>query len=161
MPKPKGNDIKTTRQVAARIGRDHYTVQIRAGRHEMTADEPEGVGGKDLGGSPYDYLLAALGACTVMTLRMYADRKEMALDSVTVHLSHEKVHAEDGEACSDSNGGRSGGGSVAAKIDRIDRVLELDGDLSVAERNRLVEIANKCPVHRTLTSKTIVETQLA
>ena len=155
-PAAQPTRITTDRQVAARIGRDHYTVQIRAGRHAMVADEPEAAGGADLGGSPYDYLLAALGACTVMTLRMYADRKQLALDSVTVHLSHEKVHAEDTAACGDEPAGGSG-----SKIDRIERVLEIEGDLSDDERARLAEIADKCPVHRTLTSRTVVETRLA
>lgn len=157
MPPPGEADVRTSRQVAARIGRDHYTVQMRAGRHTMIADEPASVGGKDLGGSPYDYLLAALGACTVMTLRMYADRKELPLESVTVHLSHEKVHATDGEAC----GEESGSSSARTKIDRIERVLEMDGDLSAEQRERLAEIADKCPVHKTLTSRTVVETRLA
>ena len=163
MPAPGDPEIKTNRQVAARIGRDHYTVQMRAGRHAMVADEPASVGGKDLGGSPYDYLLAALGACTVMTLRMYADRKELPLESVTVHLSHEKVHATDGAACGEEaqGAGAAGtGGGRSQKIDRIERVLELDGDLTDEQRDRLVEIADKCPVHRTLTTPTVVETRL-
>jgi len=155
MPAPTTPEIKTNRQVAARIGRDNYTVQIRAGRHAMVADEPASVGGKDLGGSPYDHLLAALGSCTVMTLRMYADRKELPLESVTVHLSHEKVHASDGAACD-----REAGGRTKAKIDRIERVLELEGDLTEEQRTRLTEIADMCPVHRTLTSTTVVETRL-
>lgn len=154
MPAPEEEPIRTSRQVAARIGRDRYTVQMRAGRHTMIADEPERVGGRDLGGSPYDYLLAALGSCTVMTLRMYADRKDMALDSVTVHLSHERIHADDGASC---DGASAAAGS---KIDRIERVLEIQGNLTDAERARLVEIADKCPVHRTLTSRTVVETWL-
>lgn len=116
------------------------------------------MGGKDLGGSPYDFLLAALGACTVMTLRMYADRKEVPLDSVTVHLSHDKVHATDGASCDGEAGGSESGRSQ--KIDRIERVLEIRGDLTDEERDRLVEIADKCPVNRTLTSRTVVETRL-
>ena len=156
MPSPSTPEVETNRQVAARIGRDLYTVQLRAGRHAMVADEPESVGGKDLGGSPYDYLLAALGSCTVMTLRMYADRKKLPLDSVTVHLSHEKVHANDGAACDRETGGRS-----KPKIDRIERVLELEGDLAEDQRTRLTEIADMCPVHQTLTSTTVVETRLA
>jgi uncharacterized OsmC-like protein/fermentation-respiration switch protein FrsA (DUF1100 family) len=159
LPEPVESELKTNRQVAARIGRDHYTVQMRAGRHEMIADEPARVGGSDLGGSPYDYLLAALGACTVMTLRMYADRKELALESVTVHLSHEKVHATDGTSCADEVDGTSNG-SGTTKIDRIERVLEFEGDLTSEQRTRLLQIADKCPVHQTLTSRTDVETLL-
>jgi putative redox protein len=166
MPEPTSAELETNRQVAARIGRDRYTVQMRAGRHTMIADEPAKVGGKDLGAGPYDYLLASLGACTVMTLRMYADRKDWPLESVTVHLSHEKVHAEDGDEAvnrpgdgdGDGSGARSGSG---AKIDRIERVLEMTGDLDEDQRNRLTEIADKCPVHRTLTTPTIVDTRLA
>ena len=117
----------------------------------MTADEPENVGGKNLGPGPYEYLLAGLGACTVMTLRMYADRKNLQMDSVTVHLTHQKVHADDCESCESGTGGM---------LDRIERVLVIDGDLNEAQRRRLAEIADRCPVHRTLTSSVIVDTTL-
>ena len=168
LPKQSDDKIETNQQVAARIGREQYTVQIQAGKHAMVADEPASAGGRDLGGNPYDYLLASLGACTAMTLRMYADRKEIPLESVTVHLSHRKVHATDQAACmADGTSNESLGGkpeaqapAMPAMIDAIDRVIVLDGDLSPTDREKLLAIADKCPVHRTLGSKTVVETRL-
>jgi len=126
-------------QVVTRTGQ-HLRTEVAAGRHGLIADEPESVGGDDAGPTPYDFLLSGLGACTGMTLRMYADRKEWDLDAAVVHLSHEKVHAEDCRNCETEEG----------KIDRIERTIELHGDLSGEQRDRLLEIANKCPVHRTL-----------
>lgn len=153
VPEPSVVDLKTNQQVAARIEREKYTVQIRAGRHTMIADEPESVGGQDLGGNPYDHLLASLGACTAMTLRTYADRKEIDLESATIHLSHEKFYATDCEEC--------GSTGAETRIDRIERVVELEGNLSDEQRARMLEIADKCPVHRTLTSPTVIDTRLA
>jgi len=127
-----------------------YRTEIAAGRHPLVADEPESVGGTDAGPTPYDYLLAALGSCTGMTLRMYADRKDWPLDEATVRLSHEKVHAEDCDQCDTDEG----------KVDRIVREIELTGDLSPDQRDRLLEIANKCPVHRTLHSEIDVQSSL-
>jgi putative redox protein len=127
-----------------------YRTEIAAGRHPLVADEPESVGGTDAGPTPYDYLLAALGSCTGMTLRMYADRKDWPLDEATVRLSHEKVHAEDCDHCDTDDG----------KVDRIVREIELTGDLSPDQRERLLEIANKCPVHRTLHSEIDVQSSL-
>jgi putative redox protein len=98
------------------------------------------VGGTETGPTPYDYLLAALGSCTGMTLRMYADRKGWPLEAATVELSHEKIHAEDCEHCDTTEG----------KVDHVERTIELTGDLSADQRDRLLEIANMCPVHRTL-----------
>ncbi len=126
-------------QVTTRTG-TAYRTEIQAGPHALVADEPEDVGGDDAGPSPYDYLLSALGSCTGMTLRMYADRKEWSLDEAIVRLSHEKVHAADCENCDTDTG----------KIDRIEREIEVRGDLTDEQRDRLLEIANKCPVHRTL-----------
>ncbi|PSQ95143.1 MAG: osmotically inducible protein C [Bacteroidetes bacterium SW_9_63_38] len=127
-----------------------YRTEIAAGRHPLVADEPEEVGGTDAGPTPYDYLLAALGSCTGMTLRMYADRKDWPLDGATVRLSHETVHAQDCDHCDTSEG----------KVDRIVRDIELTGDLSTEQRERLLEIANKCPVHRTLHSEIDVQSSL-
>lgn len=132
------------------IGKGKFTQQITIGEHILTADEPVTSGGNDLGPSPYGFLLAALGACTSMTLRMYAEFKKIPLENVIVHLTHDKVHAEDCENCEDSN----------AKIDHIDRKIELIGKLTPEQQQKLLEIANKCPVHRTLTSKIVITTEL-
>ena len=112
--------------------------------------EPASVGGTNLGPSPYDFLLMALGACTSMTLRLYANHKKLDLADVQVRLRHERVHAEDCNACMDAT----------SKIDRITRTITLNGDLGEAERNRLLEIADRCPVHRTLEGEPRIETEL-
>jgi uncharacterized OsmC-like protein len=143
--------LQTDRQVAAKCGTEHYVVTVRAGNHSLTADEPESAGGQDQGPSPYDYLLAGLGACIVMTVRMYADRKEWPVEAITVHLSHEKV-ASDGE---------DGGGGSSGKVDQIECTLEVEGDLTEEQRGRIVEIAGKCPVHRTLTGPVRISMDLA
>ena len=117
-----------------------YRTEVQAGSHTLAADEPEDIGGTDTGPTPYDLLLAALGACTGMTLRMYADRKDWPLRETTVRLEHEKVHADDCETCESKEG----------KIDQIQRTIEVTGDLDDGQRQRLLDIANKCPVHRTL-----------
>ena len=137
-------------EVLVRGGAEGYYQRITAGSHQMEADEPRSVGGTDRGPTPYDLLLASLGTCTAMTLRMYADRKEWPLGEVEVRLRHSKIHAKDCESCVTEKG----------KIDRIDRTLRLDGDLSDEQRARLVEIADRCPVHRTLTSETVIFTEL-
>jgi len=130
---------------------DGYRTKIQAGRHAFVADEPTDIGGTDTGPTPYDLLLAALGSCTGMTLRMYADRKEWPLRETTVRLEHAKVHAKDCEDCEKEDG----------KIDRITREIEVSGDLDDAQRERLLEIANKCPVHRTLHNEIRVVSSLA
>jgi putative redox protein len=112
-------------------------------RHRLRADEPAGYGGTDSGPSPYEYLLAGLGACTAMTVRMYARHKSLALERVSVTLRHDKIHAKDCEDCETREG----------RIDRIQRDIELEGELSDGERKRLMEIADRCPVHRTLHSE--------
>ena len=140
--------IDETYPVAARIERSHYRVAMNAAGHELVADEPESYGGGDAGPSPYDYLLAALGSCTAMTLRMYADRKELPLDEVTVRMNFERVHARDCEECESASG----------KVGRIERIVHMKGDLSDEQRAKLIEIADKCPVHRTLTTEMIIHT---
>lgn len=121
--------------------------RIAVGRHVLAADEPEPAGA-DTGPSPYDLLLAALGTCTSMTVRMYAARKKWKLDNVRVSLRHTRVHATDCADCETRDG----------KVDHIDRMIRLDGDLDADQRQRLLEIADRCPVHRTLRSPTIIET---
>lgn len=136
-------------QVVARTG-GAYQTEIKAGSHSLVSDEPEDVGGDDAGPTPYDLLLSALGSCTGMTLRMYADRKEWPLDETVVRLRHEKIHAKDCEDCETKEG----------RIDRIRREIEVNGALSDEQRQRLLEIANKCPVHRTLNSEIDVRSSL-
>ncbi len=120
-----------------------FTTELTVGEQSLIADEPTEMGGTNLGPSPYGYLLGALGSCTVMTLRMYADRKKWPLRQAVCHLRHAKVHAADCEACETS-------GDPKAKVDRIERTIELRGDLDEAQRKRMMEIADRCPVHRTL-----------
>lgn len=134
--------------VTVRTGSTFRTeIRSRAG-HTMIADEPISLGGTNLGPNPYDYLLASLGSCTSITLRMYANRKQWPLEAVIVRLTHDKVHAADCEACESSN----------RRIDYIVRELELQGPLDEKQRQRLVEIADKCPVHRTLHNEVMVKT---
>ena len=109
-------------------------------RHHIVADEPKSVGGADLGVTPYDLLLAALGTCTSMTLRMYAKRKNLNVDTIAVKLEHDRIHSTDCGSCEDQPG----------KVDQIRRMIRIEGDLTDAQRNRMLEIADMCPVHRTL-----------
>ena len=122
--------------------------EIKVGRHRLLADEPVAAGGLDSGPGPYDLVLAGLGACTSMTLRLYAERKALPLDRVTVRLAHSRIHAADCENCETKEG----------MLDRIDRVITLSGNLDEDQRKRLLEIADKCPVHRTLTSEIDIRT---
>lgn len=137
--------------VVSETGRGKFTQSVAMGDHLLIADEPRDVGGLDSGPSPYDLLLAALGACTSMTLRMYADRKSIALEHVSVQLRHAKIHAADCQTCETSQG----------QIDRIERLITLEGNLDDTTRARLLEIADKCPVHRTLTSEIDIQTALS
>jgi putative redox protein len=127
-----------------------FAQQITAGPHHLQSDEPASAGGTDTGATPYDLLLAALGSCTSMTLGMYARRKQWPLTRVTVHLRHSREHAADCAACETTD----------AKLTVIDRQIELDGALSEEQRTRLLEIANRCPVHLTLTSTIDIRTTL-
>jgi putative redox protein len=130
-------------------GSGTYTQEITIGRHQLAADEPRPIG-DDAGPSPYDLLLAALGACTSMTVRMYANRNGWQLERVRVTLRHSRIHAED---CADCE-------TRAGWIDHIDRDLELAGDLDDSQRQRLLHIAGRCPVHQTLTSEVDIATSL-
>ena len=136
-------------QVVVKTGEGMCT-EISAAGHTVVADEPESLGGTDLGPTPYDYLLGALGGCTAITLRMYADRKGWPLESVTVRLSQDRIHAKDCEECETEEG----------RIDRIEREIELAGPLDEEQRRRLLEIADMCPVHRTLKTEVLVENTL-
>ena len=129
-------------------GEGKFQQLVAAGRHRIFADEPTSVGGRDSGLSPYDLLLAALGSCTAMTVRLYADRKGLPLTGVSVDLAHSRIHAEDCEHCETKEG----------LIDRIDRVIAFEGPLDAETRQRLLEIAEKCPVHRTLKSENDIRT---
>lgn len=124
---------------------------ISVGPHELVADETEAAGSNDAGPDPYEYLLASLGACTNMTLRLYANRKGWILDEIQTELSHSRSYVVDCENCERTN----------AMVDRIERRISLFGELSEEQRNRLLEIADRCPVHRTLTSEIVIHTDLA
>ncbi len=137
-------------QVIVRTGKSGFRTEVKAGEHVLLADEPEKYGGTDTGPNPYDYLVTALGTCTSMTLRMYADRKKWPLDSITVRLSHSKIHASDCRDCESKEG----------KIDVIEREIDVDGELDDQQRQRLLEIADMCPVHRTLHGEVKVMSKL-
>ncbi len=146
-------ELKTDEQVVVQLDKqDIYTADIQAGRHGIVADEPEEFGGNDFGPSPYELLNASLGACTAMTLQMYAKRKKWPLERVQVHLSHRKTtfYYEDMTNLDPKTG----------KIDRFERIIKLEGDLDAEQRKRLMEIANKCPIHRTLANPQVFATRL-
>src|ERR1700704_4812706 len=124
---------------------------VAVGPHRMLADEPVAAGGQDSGPGPYDFVLAGLGACTSMTMRMYADRKSLPVERITVTLKHSKIHAADCAECETREG----------MLDQIDRVISIEGSLDDDQRKRLMEIADKCPVHRTLTSEIRIVTKAA
>jgi uncharacterized OsmC-like protein/fermentation-respiration switch protein FrsA (DUF1100 family) len=140
------------RQVVVRETRNSKFQQtVSIGPHQMLADEPIAAGGEDSGPGPYDFVLAGLGACTSMTMRMYADRKSLPLQRVTVTLKHSKIHAEDCAECE----------TRAGMLDQIERVIAIEGALDAEQRQKLLEIADKCPVHRTLTSEIRIVTRAA
>lgn len=132
-------------------GEGKFTQTLTSGPHQLIADEPEDVGGDNKGPGPYEYVLLGLGACTNMTIRMYADHKKIPLQRVRTILSHRKVHAEDCADCETKDG----------KIDEIVREITLEGELTGEQRERLLQIANRCPVHNTLTSEIVVRTRLS
>jgi putative redox protein len=126
-----------------------FTQEITVGEHTLVGDEPASVGGDNLGPNPYDFLLAALGSCTSMTLRMYARHKKLPLERVTVKLKHGRVHAKDCEDCNSDKG----------FVDIIEREIRIEGDeLTNEQKSRMLEIADRCPVHRTLHSEVKVRT---
>ena len=132
-----------TADVVVRGDARSFRQQIVAGKHHLLADEPVSAGGDDSGPDPYDYLLTALGACTSMTIGLYARRKQMPLESITVSLWHSRIYANDCEECESKEG----------MLDRIELEVELTGSLNAEQHAKLMEIAAKCPVHRTLTSE--------
>ncbi len=137
-------------QVQASVGPAGFTTDIRAGVHRQVADEPVTVGGAEMGPTPYDYLLSALGACTAMTLRMYADRRQWPLEAVDVSLKHRKIHAADCLACDTRKG----------YVDQIEREISVSGPLDESQQARLLEIADRCPVHRSLHSEISIVSRL-
>ncbi|MFT5337262.1 MAG: putative OsmC-like protein/alpha/beta superfamily hydrolase [Luteibaculaceae bacterium] len=142
--------IKTSEQVVVKIGNKGLTTDILAAGHPITADEPESAGGDNFGPSPYDLLLASLGACTAMTLRLYADRKKWNLDEVIIHLSHGKTYTADCKNCDEKG----------AKLDHIEKSISLIGNLDDSQKQRLLEIADKCPVHKSLSNTIIIKSEL-
>ncbi|MEM9549190.1 MAG: bifunctional alpha/beta hydrolase/OsmC family protein [Bacteroidota bacterium] len=147
---PKSEKLETHKEVVAQLGNSGFTTEIMAGAHGLIADEPEEVGGNDFGPDPYELLNASLGACTAMTLQMYARRKKWDLQEVKVHLSFHRSYRDDCEHC-DIN---------ERRLEVFDREIEIKGDLDDAQVSRLLEIANKCPVHRTLEASAEVRTKL-
>jgi putative redox protein len=134
--------------IVRETGKGKFQQEVRSGRHHLTADEPTNVGGLDSGPGPYDLLLAALGACTSMTLRLYAEQKKLPLKRVEVRLRHDRIYAADCAECETKQG----------LLDHIERVISLEGDLDAKQRARLMEIADMCPVHKTLTSEVRIHT---
>lgn len=147
---PKEETLRSDKEVVVRLGAQGFTTDVMVRHHSLTADEPTSIGGNDYGPSPYELLSASLGACTAMTIQMYARRKKWDVQEVVVHLHHRKDYAQDMTNTDEKN----------SKIDHFDRIVELKGDLDDAQRTRLLEIANKCPVHKTLHSDVEVSTRL-
>lgn len=147
----KAANVKPGTVLVSEAGQGKFANHISiGGRHTLLADEPENYGGTDTGPTPYDLLLAALGACKTMTMRMHADRKGFAMKQAKVTLKHNKIHAEDCEDCETTDG----------RIDQIETEIEVIGDLSAEERQKIVDIAEKCPVHRTLHSEVNIKTKV-
>src|SRR5690606_1011451 len=150
---PREPSLESEYQTIALTGdkESGFTTLIKAGRHYLTADEPEDVGGNDFGPTPYQFLASSLAACTAMTLRMYANRKEMDVTEIKVHVSHSRRYSDD--AAHDDQ--------TDARIDHFERMIEIEGDISDQQRQRMIEIANKCPVHKTLEGHIEISTALA
>lgn len=149
LPQNTEKKFQSHLQSAARIDdRKGFITEVNAGGHTLLADEPKDAGGDDLGPTPYDLLAASLATCTAMTLKMYAKRKEWALNEATVHVKHERIHHED------SSSGQHN------KVDQFTREIRVEGNLDESQVQRLLEIANRCPVHRSLENKIEIETSM-
>ncbi|MCM4166425.1 hypothetical protein KCTC52924_03358 [Arenibacter antarcticus] len=143
--------LDTKHQVVASLDKDDgFTTEMKMGNHYITADEPVSFGGNDFGPSPYEFVSAGLSACTAMTIQMYAKRKKWPLENVEVHITYQKVHASDCENCE----------SPQSKIDTFEREIKLTGNLDEEQISKILEIADKCPVHRTLHNKIIINTKI-
>lgn len=147
---PEKEELSTDHMVVANLGEEGFTTQMKAGKHFFISDEPKSFGGEDLGPSPYELISGALAACTSMTIQMYARRKKWPLNNVETHVNHKKTHAEDCENCERNT----------AKIDVFEREIVLKGNLDEKQQQKLLEIADKCPVHRTLHNKVEIRTHL-
>ncbi len=147
---PAKEELEAEKQVAVRLGQDGYTTEVMVRHHSLTADEPESVGGNDFGPTPYELVAAGLGTCTAMTMHMYARRKKWDLQEVVVHLDHRKDYPADSENMDDPK----------SRIDHFSRVIQVVGKLNKAQLQRLLEIADKCPVHRTMNSEVAIQTEL-
>jgi len=141
----------TTPHIVVRGDAENFEQEITAGKHRLVADEPVSAGGGDAGPDPYDYLLASLGVCTSMTVGLYARRKQFPLENITVSLRHSRIYAEDCEECETKEG----------MLDRIEMEIEMTGSLTAEQHTKLMEIAAKCPIHRTLTSEINIRTRAA
>jgi putative redox protein len=148
---PKKEKLEVLKEVAVRLGHQGFTTDVMVRKHGLTADEPESIGGNDFGPSPYELLTAGLGACTAMTLQMYARRKKWDLQEVIVHLEHYKDYATDLSNMEEDK----------SKIDHFGRTIELEGNLDDEQKKRLLEIANRCPVHKTLHNPVEITTKLS
>jgi putative redox protein len=147
---PETGSVRAEMADVKESGRGKFAVEITVGPNAFAADEPEGLGGNDLGPRPHELLLAGLGACTAMTLRMYADRKGIPLKRVSVHLGRRKIKSADCPDCVSKDG----------EVEEMTREITLEGDLDAETRQRLLDIANKCPVHKTLTGEIKIRTSL-
>lgn len=150
LPRKRENELQSDEAVLAQLEEGPFLTRILAGKHHLLADEPKNIGGQDLGPTPYELVAAGLGACTSMTIKMYTERKGWAVEVINVHLSYEGNHVDDCENCEDQE----------RKIGRFIRKIELKGKLDKKQKQRILAIANKCPVHRTLEQGTKVHTEL-
>jgi uncharacterized OsmC-like protein len=150
LEEPEVAELETDHEVMANLGKSGYTTQIVAGKHHLIADEPIKAGGNDLGPNPYELVSSGLAACTSMTIHMYARRKEWKVENVETHVNYSKKHAQDCEDCEND----------MAKIDSFDRLISIKGELDDKQIDRLMQIADKCPVHKTLSAKAQINTKL-